>query len=394
MPYETQPCHLEQSCYIQAGSEAPAVTMKQLSRSARAWFILLLVGQVFCAGFGPPRLAGRDFGLASLWPGQVQQLALLGQRPQEQATAALLIDVGTGRVLYEKNAGRRLAMASTTKMMTALIALERGNLADTVVVQAGDVSVGSVAGLWAGETLTLEDLLYVLLLPSDNAAAVAIARHVGGSEEAFVELMNAKADEWGLEDTHFANPHGLDDPEHYSSAHDLAQIALRGLSQPAFARLVSTRERQVGGRILSNRNELLGSYPGAEGVKTGTTGQAGQCLVSAAGQPDGRALAVVLGSDDRYRDSRALLDYYFANYATVSLGLGPKGVNLLRQADGSLTVLALEGRPAVLLPRWQRPWLQVLRVTQDAGPEGAVGTARFLVGGTLLVEEPLYALAP
>ncbi len=366
--------------------------MKQSSRQVRTWlFLVLVAGQTLCLGFGPPRLAARDCGAASLWPQQVRQLAMLGRAPQEQARAALLLDVSTGRVLYEKNAGERVAPASTTKMMTALLALERGNLTDMVTVEADDLAVTSAAGLWAGQTLTLEDMLHALLLPSDNAAAVAIARHVGGSEAAFVAMMNARAAEWGLADTHFVNPHGLDDPAHYSSARDLAQIALRGLTEPTFARIVSTRERVVGGRTLVNLNELLGSYPGAEGVKTGTTDEAGQCLISAAGRADGRVLAVVMGSDDRFRDSRALLDYYFASYCLVPLRLGPKGINLLPLGDGSTAVLALAGQPSALLPRWQLPWLQVVRVP---GERGATGMARFLVGGTVVAEEPLMVLAP
>lgn len=369
--------------------------MKHPSRQVRTWFILLLVvGQAFCVGFGPPRLAGRDLGAASLSPEQVQQLVQLDRGPQEQARAAIVLDVSTGRVLYEKNAGQRMAPASTTKMMTALVALERGNLADSVTVDAGDLAVWSSSGLQAGETLTLEDMLYTLLLPSDNAAAVAIARHIGGTEAAFVEMMNAKAAEWGLQDTHFVNPHGLDDPAHYSSAQDLAQIALHGLAEPTFARIVSTPAREVGGRTLYNLNELLGTYPGAEGVKTGTTDEAGQCLVSAAGRADGRVLAVVLGSDDRFRDSRALLDYYFANYCLVALDLGPKGINLLREGDGSTAVLALDGQHSTLLPRWQLPWLQVVRLPDDPGPQGAAGTARFSVGGALVAEESLVALVP
>ncbi len=369
--------------------------MKQPSRALRAWFLLLLVlGQGFCAGFGPPRLAARDFDRAGLWPEQVRQLVALGRQPQVSATAALLVDVGSQAVLYQKNATQRLAQASTTKMMTALVALERGNLSDIVVVQPADLAVESATGLTAGESWTLEDLLYALLLPSDNAAAVVIARHVAGSEAAFVALMNTKAAEWGLKDTHFMNPHGLDEPDHHSSASDLAQIALRGMAQPIFARMVSTPERQVGRRTLRNSNELLGSYQGAEGVKTGTTDLAGQCLVAAAGRVDGQVLAVILGSTDRYQDSRALLDYYYANYCTVALSLGPKGINVIRQGDGARAVLALRGQPAAFLPRWQLPWLQVVRIPQAGAAGEAAGTARFSAGEQLVAEQPLDALAP
>lgn len=366
--------------------------MKQSSPSLRALLIVaLVVGQGFSVGFGPARLVAGDFGRRSLSPAQVRELVALGRQPELDASAALLVDVATQTVLYSKEASRRAAPASTTKMMTALIAIERGRLDDTVVVQPGDLQVASAIGLSAGEEWTLRDLLYDLLLPSDNAAALAIARHVAGSEAAFVDLMNAKAAEWGLRDTHFANPHGLDDPDHYSTAHDLAQIALRGLAQPLFASIAGTREKRVGQRVLRNLNELLGSYAGAEGVKTGTTDAAGQCLVAVAGRPEGRALAVVLGSTDRYRDTRALLDYYFAHYRLLSPGLGPVGLNAIRQPDGSRVVLALEGRPAFLLPVWQLPWLGVVRVRQEGG---RAGVARFVAGGAVLAEQPLQALAP
>ena len=366
--------------------------MKRSSSSLRALVIVAIVaGQGFCVGFGPPRLAGGDFGRASLWPGQVHDLAALSRQPELDAAAALLVDVATQKVIYSKEASRRLAPASTTKMMTAFIAIERGRLDDTVVVQPGDLQVASASGLSAGEAWTLRDLLYDLLLPSDNAAAVIIARHIAGSEAAFVDLMNAQAAEWGLKDTHFANPHGLDDPDHYSTAGDLAQIALHGLAQPVFADIVSTPEKRAGGRALRNLNELLGSYAGAEGVKTGTTDAAGQCLVAAAGRPEGRALAVVLGSTDRYRDARALLDYYFTNYRLAAPGLGPVGLNTIRQPDGSRAVLALERRPMLLLPLWQVPWLQVSRVEQAGAPGG---TARFVAGSTVLAEVPLQVLAP
>ena len=366
--------------------------MKRSSSSLRALAVLVLVaGQGFCVGFGPPRLAAGDFGRRPLWPGQVQELAASARRPEVGAAAALLLDVSTQTVIYAKDATRRVAPASTTKMMTALVAIERGRLDDTVVIEPGDVVVGSAIGLSPGEVWTLRDLLYDLLLPSDNAAAVAIARHVAGSEAAFVGMMNAQAVEWGLRGTHFANPHGLDDPNHYSTATDLAQIALRGLTQPTFASIVSTRERKVGERLLRNLNELLGSYAGAEGVKTGTTDAAGQCLVAAAGRTEGRALVVVLGSADRYADARALLDYYSAHYRLVAPGLGPVGLNAVRQADGSRVVLALQSRPAILLPLWQVPWLRALRVSQTGAP---AGTVRFVAGGAVLAEVPLEARAP
>jgi len=371
--------------------------MKRASRPFRYLFVLaFLAGQSLCVGFGPPTLAARDFDPAPLWPQQVRQLSRVAP-PSPEATAALLLDVATQTPLYEKNAGQRCAPASTTKMMTALVALERGHLSDSVVVQAGDLAVDSLLGLGAGEVWALEDLLYALLLPSDNAAALVIARHIAGSEAAFVALMNERAAHWGLRNTHFANPHGYDDPQHYSTAHDLAQVALRGLANPVFATMVATRQRRVGRRTLVNLNQLLGAYEGAEGIKTGTTDQAGQCLISLARRPDGRALCIVLGSADRYRDSRLLLDYYFATYRTVSLKLGPKGLNRIRTLDGREAVLVLGEHPQVLLLCWQLPSLRVQRLSRAVGApdtDGSVGSARFTLGTVLLAEVPLYASPP
>lgn len=370
------------------------VTMKQASKSLRLLILLCFaIGQSFCLGFGPPRLAAHDFDPHSLWPQQVQQLSHLSP-PGMQAKAALLIDVATQTVLYEKDAGQRLPMASTTKMMTALVALERGKLSDPVTVQADDLAETSAVGLTAGEVWTLEDLLYALLLPSDNAAALVIARHIAGSPAAFVDMMNTQAAGWGLKDTHFVNPHGLDDPAHYSTAQDLAQIALHGLANPTFAAIVSTPERRVGTRTFQNLNQLLGTYEGTAGIKTGTTLAAGQCLVSLVGRPDGRTLCVILGSDDRYRDSRLLLDYYFANYCLVVLSLGPKGLNRLRQPDGKDGILVLQEHPQVLLARWQQPWLHAQPLGGDVAAGSPAGTVRFTLGPTLLKELPLYLSAP
>ena len=355
-----------------------------------------MLGQICCLGFGPPRLASRDFDDAPFWPEQVRQLSRIAP-PDLDASAALLVDLATQIRLYDKGADQRRAPASTTKMMTALVALARSDLSESVVVQASDLTVGSFIGLSAGETWKLEDLLYALLLPSDNAAAVVIARHVAGSERAFVDLMNAKAAEWGLQGTHFANPHGFDDPQHYSTAADLAEIARRGLMHPVFAQIVGTSERRVGGRTLRNLNQLLGTYEGAEGVKTGTTDAAGECLVSAVMRPDGRAICVVLGSRDRYRDSRLLLDYYFANYRTVPLSAGPPGLNRVRTLDGNVAVMALREQRMVLLQRWQVPWLRVWRGNQAAdrltvGEAG--GVAQFSLGSVPLAQVPLYVAAP
>jgi D-alanyl-D-alanine carboxypeptidase (penicillin-binding protein 5/6) len=245
--------------------------------------------------------------------------------PHVTADAGILLDARTGRVLWGRDADTPRAPASTTKMMTALLALELGHPDDVVTVPPEAAATpGSSARLRAGDRYTLQDLLLGLMLRSGNDAAVAIAVHLAGSVPAFVALMNARARQLGLENTHFVNPHGLSDPLHRSSAHDLALIARAGLRLPAFAALVDTATSEMRGydrlereirRELHNTNQLLVAYDWVDGVKTGTTRQAGNCLV-ASGTRDGMQLiAVVLHSDDRWGDALRLLQWGFLQFA-------------------------------------------------------------------------------
>lgn len=196
--------------------------------------------------------------------------------PSVSAKSAALIDTMTGSVLYEKNAYQKLPMASTTKIMTAICALEAGNLDEAFEIHPAAVGVeGSSIYLAHGETMTMRDLVYGLMLNSGNDAAVAIAMRVSGSIEDFAALMNDTAARIGVKDTHFQNPNGLDDPQHYTTAYDLAQITRYGMRVPEFAEIVSTKSKRIpwqnkeNGRLLSNHNKMLSLYQGADGVKTG-----------------------------------------------------------------------------------------------------------------------------
>ena len=187
------------------------------------------------------------------------------------AESAVLMCAENGEVYFSKNADAPLPMASTTKIMTALVALENSDVTDTVQIDRRAVGIeGSSVYLTEGEMLTMENLLYALLLSSANDAAVAIAIEIGGSTEGFAELMNAKADEMGLENTHFDNPHGLDSENHYTSARDLAKITAAALENETFSKIVSTYKTTIpcisGTRVLINHNKLLRSYDGAVGV--------------------------------------------------------------------------------------------------------------------------------
>lgn len=242
------------------------------------------------------------------------------------AKAAVLIDTSDDSILYSKNADSRLPMASTTKIMTALIALEYGNLDRSYVIPDAAVGIeGSSIYLVHGEKLTLRELIYALMLESANDAAQAIAIIIAGSVEAFADIMNRRAEELGLENTHFTNPHGLDHEEHYTTAYELARLASFALKNEAFREIVSTNKKTVpfnngeGTRVLVNHNKMLRTYDGAIGVKTGFTKRCGRCLVSAA-QRDGLTLvAVTLNAPDDWRDHTAMLDWGFDNFVRISL---------------------------------------------------------------------------
>ena len=239
---------------------------------------------------------------------------------------AVLVDGSSGQVLYEKNAHKKLYPASTTKMLTAIIALERGNLTDSVLIppDASDVE-GSAIGLRPGEKITLEDLLYALMLNSGNDSAVAIAVHIGGSVSGFVDLMNRKAAELGAVNSHFKNPNGLPDNDHYTTAYDLALITRYAMQNEEFKKIVCTMTRDIhrddpeAQTFLLNHNKMLWDYKGAVGVKTGYTTLANQCLITAARREGRDLIAVVLGSEGTniWSDSKALLDFGFIQFEKV-----------------------------------------------------------------------------
>jgi D-alanyl-D-alanine carboxypeptidase len=237
------------------------------------------------------------------------------QEPVISARAAAVLDDRCGGLIFSRQAHRRLAPASLTKIAAALVALETADLDETVAVDVDGFYYGdsTVMGLETGMRLTLRDLLYGLLLPSGNDAAVAIARHIAGDVPDFVARMNAKAKSLGLADTHFTNPHGLDAPGHYSSAYDMAVLARYAMSNPTFSKIVRTKlwQPRWPGQELWNGNLLLWLYPESDGVKIGWTEGAGQTMVATA-QRDGRRLFVaLLGSEDRYTDAIRLLDWGF-----------------------------------------------------------------------------------
>lgn len=259
------------------------------------------------------------------------------EEPQIAGEAALLIDLSTGQCLYEKNPDQRMYPASTTKILTALLALKHGELDDVVTVGP---SVNGVEGtsiyLKEGEQITLEDLLWALLLNSGNDAAIAIAEHIAGSVDNFVAMMNNEARRLGAVNSNFVNPNGLHEDEHYSTARDLSLIAIAAIQDPRFRGFVATTTKHISREdpeavdYLVNTNKLLWRYEGAAGIKTGYTSKAHQCLVALA-ERDGRELmAVVLKNQnqDVWTDCAALLDYGFNEF--VSVEVVPEGMPVCR----------------------------------------------------------------
>ena len=240
--------------------------------------------------------------------------------PGISAQSAVVIETSGNRIIYQKNPHKKLPMASTTKIMTAICAIEAGNIDRTVVVDDRAVGVeGSSVYLAKGERLTVRDLLYGLMLHSGNDAAVAIACSVSGSVEDFAKLMNDTAVRIGAVNTHFDNPNGLDSDNHYTTAYDLALITSYGLKNADFAEIVSTYTATIPNgdkpypRKLKNHNRLLKTYEGCIGVKTGYTRRCGRCLVSAAERDNKRLVAVTLNDGNDWADHSAMLDYGFDN---------------------------------------------------------------------------------
>lgn len=231
------------------------------------------------------------------------------------AQAAIVVHPETGTVLYEKNADTRLGIASTTKILTALVVLEHCALEEPVEILPEYTAVeGSSMYLRAGETYTVEELLYGMMLASGNDAAVALACHTAGSVQAFADMMNDKARALGMTGSAFQNPSGLDAEGHYSTARDMAALTCAAMANDTFCTIAATERATVGGQTLVNHNRLLRSYDGAIGVKTGYTKASGRTLVSCAQRGTTRFVCVTLSDPDDWNDHTRLLDWAFANY--------------------------------------------------------------------------------
>lgn len=319
------------------------------------------------------------------------------------ASACVIIDEESGRVLLSHNADLSLPMASTTKVMTALLALELGDLDDPVVCSDAAYGVpGTSIYLDRGETLTLRDMLYGLMLASGNDAAVAIAVHIGGTTENFCRMMTDRAKELGCTGTVFLTPHGLPMEGHYTTARDLALIAREAMQHPFFREVVSTRRATIPwagreyDRVLNNKNKLLSTYEGATGIKTGYTRKAGRCLVFGAERDGMRIIGVVLNCYDWFNEAARLMDTAFERYERVTMlsaGETLREVPVTHADASSITAHAALDLTGVV-PRGSTVQVELdlpemLEAPITAGEQ--IGTARLVVMGETLAETPLVA---
>lgn len=280
------------------------------------------------------------------------------------AKSYCLIDADTKRVLYGKDENNKMPMASTTKIMTCIIALEKGDLKSKVPVSAYAASMPDVQlNMQSGDSFYLKDLLYSLMLESHNDTAVAIAEHIGGSVEGFAELMNKKAAELGCHDTHFVTPNGLDAKEHYTTARELCIIASYAIQNKTFLKIINTPSHQFanckGSRKYSvhNHDAFLNSYPGAIGIKTGFTGTAGYCFCGAAKRNGKTLISSVLACgwppNKRYKwsDTKKLMDYGFTNFNTVSLKRQklPDTLPVIKGTKNTLSIKRTNKNPLTLM---------------------------------------------
>jgi len=326
------------------------------------------------------------------------------------ARAAILMDAKTGQVYYAKDADKSRSPASLTKLMTAILAVENGRLDDVVTIsgRAASVYVGSTIGLHEGDRITLENLLKAALITSANDSTVAIAEHVGGSHESFVNQMNRKALLLGAKDTKFVNTNGYYDPQHYTTAYDLGLITRYALQKPYINELVSTRETVIKWiepdqeREVRNTNRLLreDEVEGIDGVKTGSTARAGNCLIASASRGDKRLIAVVLHAGNRYREAAKLLEYGFSEVHPVTiLSAGQEMVEIpVKVKDGVHKTVPLTVTKPVRVELTKEQQLNIkLHISTSKEPaapvrEGQVlGNAQFTVDGYQLIKVPLVA---
>ena len=265
-------------------------------------------------------------------------------------SAYVVIEESTNRILYEENSDAKLPMASTTKIITAIVTLEHANLEDEVIIPREAVGIeGSSIYLRAGESYTIRDLLHGLMLRSGNDSAVALALHVGGTIENFAKLMNDKAQSVGAYNTNFTNPHGLHDKNHYTTARDLAILTSYAYKNADFREIVSARKYNLKGEFIYNKNKLLSMYDGADGVKTGYTTKSGRCLVSASKRGDMRVICVVLNCYDMWNKSISLMNKAHSEYSLHEI-ISPESETKINVIGGIFDTTVAKPTKSILYP--------------------------------------------
>lgn len=331
-------------------------------------------------------------------------ILLQGRALADTSRSSILIEESTGRVLYQHNAHEPLPMASTTKIMTALLALEHAELDEPVTASRAAFGVpGTSMYLSEGETLTMEQMLYGLLLSSGNDAAVAIAEHIGGTTEEFCAMMTRRAEELGCENTIFMTPHGLPHDTHHTTAWDLALITREAMRHTEFRRIVSTARMETPwaghtyNRVLTNKNKLLSTYEGATGVKTGYTKKAGRCLVFSAERNGLSLIGVVLNCYDWFEQARSILDAGFEKYEMVTLHHAGEQVGEVEIKGGVVAQIGVCA-PCDLKAPMEKGSVPELDIQlPDICPAGVqkgdvVGQAVLLDGEEVLLTTPLLAM--
>ena len=329
-------------------------------------------------------------------------IVVLAEEPKVNAISAVVVDGDTGRILWGKNENKPMAMASTTKIMTALVALENSDITkETTVSKNATLASPVKMHLSVGEKMTIEQLLYAMMLQSYNDSAVAVAEAVGGSVEKFCTMMNEKAKEIGCSDTVFETPNGLDKGNHHSTAEDMSKIGVYALKNQKLMEIMNTRNYTFKSSKTTysfvNKDRLLSEYEGAIGMKTGFTGKAGHCFVGAANRGNITLVSVVLasgwgtaGKSRKWIDTKALLNYGFNNYKKYSIIDGSEKMNIhIDKAEKEIAELKYEDSVELLLSEKEKANLKIenelpQNITAPINYGDSVGVGKIYTGNTLL----------
>ncbi len=325
--------------------------------------------------------------------------------PEISAQTAIMIEANSGEVLYEKNAEQKAYPASITKIMTALLAIENGTLDNKVEVSDNATGVeGSSIYLETGEKISLRDLVYGLMLRSGNDAAIAISEEIGGSTENFVILMNKKARELGAFNTHFVNPNGLHNPDHYTTARDMALIAMAAMKNPEFKKVAAAKswvtDRGSGKyNYFYNKNKVVYQYDGGTGIKIGYTKAAGRTLVASSERNGMELICVVMNAPDWFQDTYKLMDYAFSQYETAKILEGQRPVKAVRIRGGGRSFVMIAPKEDILCPvkNGTDSNISVIYVLADRRKAPVsrwqeAGYLKIYVNGNYLFSRPLYYL--